>query len=182
MFKIKPVEVPGYLIPFIINECKGVEILKADGNVYEISIEPRSVMGMFLSRTIRPSYKVKAFILAIYYKKIGENTAFSAEVMEYQNNAEFKVDLSFEDISNFYKFLESIFFTSIFFYIQGYCAASTEFKRLHNAITNILERYDLLEYGYSESQLRVLYHRYTETGGITNISNNKSFSIQKFLF
>ena len=68
MFKIKPVEVPGYLIPFIINECKGVEILKADGNLYEISIEPRSVMGMFLSRTIRPSYKVKAFILAIYYK------------------------------------------------------------------------------------------------------------------
>ena len=64
MFKIKPVEVPGYLIPFIINECKGVEILKADGNLYEISIEPRSVMGMFLSRTIRPSYKVKAFILA----------------------------------------------------------------------------------------------------------------------
>jgi hypothetical protein len=114
MFKIKPVEVPGYLIPFIINECKGVEILKADGNLYEISIEPRSVMGMFLSRTIRPSYKVKAFILAIYYKKIGENTAFSAEVMEYQNNAEFKVDLSFEDISNFYKFLESIFFTSIY--------------------------------------------------------------------
>jgi hypothetical protein len=182
MFNIKPVEVPGYLIPFIIHECKGVDILKADGNLYEISIEPRSVMGMFLSRTIRPSYKVKSFILAIYYKKIGENTAYSAEVMEYQNNAEFKVDLSFDDISNFYRFLENIFFTSIFFFIQGYCAASTDFKRLSKAINIILEKYDLLEYGYSESQLKVLYHRYNETGGINNIKNNKSFSVKKFLF
>ncbi|GEM_PF-3497639 len=172
---IAPVEVPGYIIPYIIRECAGVHLEQQGDFFADIRIEPNSVFGMFLTRTIRPDYKVKFYQIRIFTRKVGLQRAFSSDILEYKNNAEFQIDLSFTDLDNFYRFLDSIFNASFYFFLQGFCDGNTQDReKIKNGINKFIDRYDLLEYGFNENQLRIMYYRYRTAGGGVSFINNKS--------
>lgn len=173
--KVSPIEVPGYIIPYITKECAGIFTEGAGENFTEIRIEPTSVFGMFLTRTLRPDYKVKFYQLTIYSRKIGNKTAFSTDILEFKNNAEFQIDLSFEDLENFYRFLDTLFNTSFYFFMSGFCYGCDDKKKIKNGINTFIDKYDLLEYGFNENQMRILYWRYRNNGSVSAFRNNKSF-------
>lgn len=173
--KVAPIEVPGYIIPFITKECAGIYTEKAGENFTEIRIEPTSVFGMFLTRTLRPNYKVRFYQLTIYSRRIGRQTAFSTNILEFKNNAEFQIDLSFGDLENFYRFLDTIFNTSFYFFMSGFCYSSSSSQKIKDGINIFIDRYDLLEYGFNESKMRIMYWRYRNTGSVSPFGNNKSF-------
>lgn len=179
--KLYPVDVPGYLIPYIRREMNGVTEIDGDDSFTRIKIEPRSIFGMFLSTRIeQKEYKKKSFEMLIYSKKIGQNSAYSIEIEEYLNTSEFKLDLSFSELESFYKFLDFSFRCSMFFYIMGFCAGSDSRQKLKDAISDICDKYNLLEYGFSEKQLRRLFQIYKDRGGISALQNN--YSLSKIFF
>lgn len=172
MIYLLPIEVPGYIIPFILKEFDGVSIIYQDGNITTISIEPRSIMGMFLRRNILPSYRIKNYSLTIYTKKLGEKVSFSSEVLEYQNSAQYKVDLTFSELEEFYKFINSCFRISFYFFVKGFAKGSASDQKIKDAINHYIEDYDLLEYGYNEKQLRGILTSYNKKGGGNTFQRN----------
>lgn len=169
MIQIQPVYVPGFLVPFIITELDGVSIEENNGVYTNISIEPNSVLGMFLRRRIRPDYKIKDYRMIIFCQKIGLQNAFSIDLMEYQNKAQFKVDLTFAELEELYKFLKYTFTLSFYFYVKGFLKRNKICEEEKQAgvragIRHFIEEYDLLEYGYSENQMRRLYYNYKNKG------------------
>lgn len=172
MIHILPVEVPGYIIPFLIKDCDGILVESEMGNYYNISIEPQSVLGMFLRRNILPDYKIKNYSITIFTKKKGEKIAYSAEVLEYKNAAEYRVDLNFNQLEDFYKFLNSYFRISFYFYVKGFSKGSTSSDKIKKAIDQYVEDYHLLEYGYNESRLRKILDRYNCKGGLHILQRN----------
>lgn len=173
---ISPISIPGYLIPFIKKEMEGVTVLEEKGELVKIEVEPKSVLGMFLTRKIRPHYKVKHYVLNIYSAKVDARRISSSEVLEFQNSAQFRVDLSFEQLDSFYKFLEGYFRSSFYFFVKGYCLGNDSKQKIKDAINKFCEQYDLLEYGYSEKQLRNAYNKYQKKGGIYKLHNHERLS------
>lgn len=173
MIQLFPIEVPAYLIPFIIKEMGGVSVLKQTDEFTRITIDPSSIMGMFLRKRILPEKKIKHYCLTVYSKRIGNYKAFSAEMMEFQSSAEFKVDLSFTELESFYKFLDSTFRMSFYFFVKGFCYGATCKAKIKEAITLFCEKYDLLEYGFNENQLRRIYLQYQKKGGAYKFKKNE---------
>ena len=176
MIQILPVFVPGYLIPFISQEMEGVKVLQENENFINIKIEKNSVLGMFLRRRIRPDYKIKNYQMVIFTRKIGPHQAFSIDLLEFQNSVEYKVDLSFAELEDLYKFLSYAFCVSFYFFVKGYIKAQkakpTNYGVLMSAIRCVIEDYDLLEYGYSEMQLKELYYSYKKNGSCAALHKN----------
>ena len=178
--KIAPIEVPGYIIPYITQECAGITIAKEGNQYIDIQIEPCSVFGMFLTRTVRPDYKIKFYQMTIYSKSFGNKKAFSTEILEFKNQAEFQIDLSFEELQNFYSFLDTIFKASMYFFISGFCFGCEKKIKIKSAVHHFCDKYDLLEYGFNENQMRQLYYDYGKKGSVRSLVNNKSFKVSQF--
>lgn len=169
MIQILPVYVPGFLVPFMIHELDGVSVEDENGIYTNISIEPNSILGMFLRRRIKPDYKIKYYRMIIYCQKVSTQNAFSIDLMEYQNKAQFKVDLSFAELEELYKFLKYTFTLSFYFYVKGFLKRNnfTEEEKqagVRKGTRYFIEEYDLLEYGYSVEQMRALYYDYKKKG------------------
>lgn len=179
MIQILPVYVPGYLVPFLIKEMDGVSVMQNTEQFTNIKIEKNSIIGMFLRRNIKPSYKIKNYQMVIYSKKIGPQNAFSIDLLEYQNSVEFRVDLTFEELDKFYKFLSHLFTISFFTFVKGYQKARKDdgksYGILMEAIRAIIDEYDLLEYSFSESQLKELYYSQDRNGCCSGLHKNLPF-------
>lgn len=180
MIQILPVYVPGYLVPFISKEMDGVKILESDEHYINISIEKNSILGMFLRRRIRPDYKIKNYQMVIYTKKIGPHQAFSIDLLEFQNSVQYKIDLSFAELEDFYKFLSYTFAMSFYFYVKGYFKTyekkGSKYGLLMEAIRSHMDEYDLLEYGFSDMQLKQLYYSYRKNGSFSVLHKNLPLS------
>ena len=174
--QLYPIEVPGYLIPFIMREMDGVRVVDGGAEYCRIKIESVSVLGMFLTRRLRPSYRVRYYELSLYSKSVCGRRAFSAEVLEIQKSSSLKLDLSFEDLSAFYKFIECHFRMSFYFYVKGYCLGNFSKGRIRDAITSFLSDFELLEYGYSEKVLRNIYNKFHRKGGVYKLHKNERLS------
>ncbi|WP_018676102.1 hypothetical protein [Riemerella columbina] len=173
MIQLYPIEVPGYLIPFLIKEMGGCEVISKDEEFTRLIVKPNSVLGMFLRRRILPDYKIKHYCLTIYSKKISNKKAFSTEIMEFQTSAEYRVDLSFDELESFYKFLDSNFKSCFYFFVKGYCTGSNSNAKIKEAIWKFIEHYELSEYGYDEKILRHYYYSFKSKGGLHKIFNNE---------
>lgn len=172
MIRLRPIEIPEYLIPFILKECDGISLLKDGGEYKQILIEPKSVLGHFLYSRLKEPKSVKEFCLTIYSNTQGKKRVVSSEVINFYNTAEFSIDLSFEDLEQFYKFLDSYFRTHFCFFVRGYCKGSSTKSKIKKAISEFCDMYDLLEWGYSENQMRILYYRYTNNGVLSLFQDN----------
>ena len=186
MIQILPVTVPGYLVPFIIKEMDGISVAEASGDYTNISVEPNSILGMFLRRRIRPEYKTKNYQILIYSKKLGSTRAYSVDLKEYQMKAEFSVDLTFEELEEFYKFLSHGFMLHFQSFVRGFVAAQklknsrSQGRKKHqgvrSAIRLMLDEYDMLEYGFSENQMRHLYYLNLRYGVFANLHKSVPFN------
>jgi len=177
--QLYPIQVPGYLIPFISNEMDGIKVVLKKEEYTTIKINPKSTLGMFLTKRLRPNYKVKFYQLSLYSIKTGDKRAFSAELLEIHNSSEFRADLSFEELESFYKFLEANFRMSFYFFVKGYCLSNSNSK-ISNAISSFCDAYELLEYGYSEKMLRNLYNKLQHKGAAYKLHNNERLSSLSF--
>lgn len=186
MIQILPVTVPGYLVPFIIKEMDGISIAEASGDYTNISVEPNSILGMFLRRRIKPEYKTKNYQILIYSKKMGGTRAYSVDLKEFQIKAEFSVDLTFEELEEFYKFLSHGFMLHFLSFVRGYVAAQkiknirSKVRRKHQgvrtAIRYMLDEYDMWEYGFSEKQMNRLYYLSLQKGCLANLHKSVPFN------
>ena len=186
MIQILPVTVPGYLVPFIIKEMDGISVEQALGNYTNISVEPNSILGMFLRRRIKPEYKTKNYQILIYSKKMGSTRAYSVDLKEFQIKAEFSVDLSFEQLEEFYKFLSHGFMLHFQSFVRGFVAAQRlknerskirkKNQGVRSAIRIMLDEYDMLEYGFSENQMRHLYYLNLKRGSLSNLHKSVPFN------
>lgn len=174
MINLYPIEVPGYVITFLRNELQGVSELSGSEVFSIMTIEPNSVFGMFLRRRIAKDYKVKEYRLAVYTKKIGCQNSFSAEILEYQRTGVFNVDLTFNELDDFFKFIDYLFRQNLYFFVE----AAKNFVSINDAIRTFIDKYDLLEYGYSLNQLRKVYNDFRKNGAITNMQK----SVKRSLF
>lgn len=186
MIQILPVTVPGYLVPFIIKEMDGISVAEASGDYTNISVEPNSILGMFLRRRIKPEYKTKNYQILIYSKKMGGTRAYSVDLKELQIKAEFSVDLSFEELEEFYKFLSHGFMLHFQSFVRGFVAAQRlknersagrkKHQGVRSAIRLMLDEYDMLEYGFSENQMRHLYYLNLKRGCFANLHKSVPFN------
>lgn len=180
LIRLKPIEVPGYLISFLLKECDGVSMLKDGGEYKQILIEPKSVLGQFLNARHNKPEEIKEYALTIYYTKKGSKKVTSTDIINLYNSAEFTMDWSFEDIEAFYKWLDSFFRTYFCFYVKGFCKGSTSRRKITLAITAFCELYDLYEYGYSNNTMRIIYFRYTNNGVMSLFQNNNRLNFGFF--
>jgi hypothetical protein len=189
MIQILPVYVPGFLVPFIKKELDGITILEENGEFTNILIEPNSILGIFLRRRIKPDYKVKHYRMAIYTKKISGTHAFSIDILEHQLNGMFKIDLSFSELEELYKFLRYSFMMSFYFYIKGYISKNQLIIKnnkstslgIRESIRQFIDEYDLLEYGFSENQMRRLFYNYRKKGSLVLLQQNIQLNFNNFL-
>ncbi|MBD8081115.1 hypothetical protein [Chryseobacterium caseinilyticum] len=183
IIRLKPIEVPGYLISFILKECDGVSMLKNGGEYKQILIEPKSVLGHFLnSRHKKPAdlEAFKEYCLTIYSNRKGEKKVVSTDIINLYNSSEFSVDWSFDDIEAFYKMLDSFFRTYFVFFVRGYCKGSSSRRKIKEAINVFCDMYDLYEFGYSYNTMRIMYFRYTNNGVMSLFQNNNSLNFGFF--
>jgi hypothetical protein len=186
MIQILPVTVPGYLVPFIVKEMDGISVAETSGDYTNISVEPNSILGMFLRRRIKPEYKTKNYQILIYSKKMGGTRAYCVDLKELQMKAEFSVDLTFEELEEFYKFLSHGFMLHFQSFVRGFVVAQkikntrSKCRRKHqgvrSAIRFMLDEYDMLEYGFSENQMRRLYYLNLKQGCFANLHKSIQFN------
>lgn len=176
MINLYPIKVPGYVIPFIKKEMHGCYEITGNECFSVMSVEPNSIMGMFLRRRIDKDYKIKEYRLVLYTQKIGNNTSFSAEILEYQKKGQFNVDLTFSELEDFFKFIDFVFRQSFYFFVKGSVSDESKDNEVRKSIHQFIEEYDLLEYGYSENQMRYIYYEYRKVGGISNLQKNTGLS------
>jgi hypothetical protein len=78
---------------------------------------------------------------------------------------------------------------SFYFFVRGYINRNKEFignKKLkgigiREGIRQFIDEYELLEYGYSENQLRRLFYSYKTKGVLILFQHNIQLNIQRFL-
>ncbi len=170
MINIYPIQVPGYVISFVQKEIQGVHHLEGNDDYSVISIEPNSIFGMFFSRLLKNSCKVKEYRLLFYTKN---KTKASTNVLEYHKTGSFNADLSFDQIDYFFKFIDSLFRQNFFFFVKGFCLGKENAHSSQQEAINIfIDKYDLLEYGYSYNQLRRLYYSFLKEGSATKMKHN----------
>ena len=171
--EIVKVEIRPQLIPFLFKEFKGDEAGYMDKKIKSIRFLPSSSITKYLYNQIdylKKRGKQDEFIL---FLTIEQKTSRIYSGVVYIDAKGVKEPLMMDEnkVKNFNNLLEDIFRISFVNYVDGFLQGIPDVTRATNTF---IDKYDLLEVGLNEENLRVLYYREKETSLLSRLQNQSS--------
>jgi len=179
----KPVTIRQHLIPFLFRELEGRESEYMSMRSKLITIYSYSTIGKFINYQMNKFYKlyegnkVNAFTLYLSIEKKGA-TNYRGSIYVSEKKTYTELLLTAEQNDEINDLLEDLFRISFCYYIDGAMEHNPDMKLL-KAIDNFIEKYDLLEAGFSRYTLKMLYYR--EKKKDKKLSRTQRHSANRFL-
>lgn len=151
------------LVPFLFKELEGTEASYMSKEIKSITIHPSSSLGKYLQTQIGDSVKLKKkdkFIIYLTVEKKRFNIFYGLFYIEISKVKE-PLMLPECAVNNINYLIEDMFRIAFIYYVDGCISAS---KNITESIDSFIEKYDLLEVGFSNNNLRTLYYREKKKG------------------
>lgn len=164
MTKLIPTYIRPQLVPFLFKELEGSEANYMSKQVKSIIIYPSSSLGKFLYSQFEKSVKLKKkdkFIIYLTIEKKTFNIFYGLLYVEIDKIKE-PLMLSEESVNAINYLIEDMFRIAFIYYVDGGIANSK--IEVTAAIDSFIDKYDLLEVGFSNNNLRTLYYREKKKG------------------
>mgnify|MGYP006193732515 CR=1 FL=1 len=182
MIELIPVTIRPHLVSFLFKELEGKEASYMNTKSKTIKIYPFSSLGKILYSQL------------INHIKIGRNDQYLIFLsIEKKRNLEFQGQLCMEvkklyenlllpeaNVRNINNLLEDIFRIAFIYYVNGCMEHSSE-PSITKAVDSFIEKYELLEVGFSNETLRRLYYREkNKSKHLSRLQNQSSNQVVNF--
>jgi hypothetical protein len=182
MPELIPVHIRPHLVSFLFKELEGKEASYMNTKSKTIKIYPFSSLGKILYSQL------------VNHIKIGRNDQYLIFLsIEKKRNLEFQGQLCMEvkklyenlllpepNVRNINNLLEDIFRIAFIYYVQG-CLEHDKEANVTKAIERFIDKYELLEAGFSNETLRRLYYREkSKNKHLSRLQNQSSNQVTNF--
>ncbi|SFU48870.1 hypothetical protein SAMN05216480_10524 [Pustulibacterium marinum] len=155
----QPTKIRSHLVAFFFKEMLGKEAHYHGKTAKSIKILPASSIGRILNLYYRTEYEEKEYFPFLIYITHDEKLAinqFKGVVYVEKNGVKSYLRLSEESSREVNNFLEDWFRISFVYYVDGFKSGK---NMIAEAINCWIDKYELLEHGFSYETLRMLYYR-----------------------
>lgn len=158
-----PVEIRPHLVSFLFKELEGKEASYMETKSKSIKIYPFSSLGKVLYGQLVNHVKIGKNDQYILFLSIEKKRKFEFTGQLYIEVSKLyeKLLLPEENVKNINNLLEDIFRISFTYYING-CLDYDKNACITKIIDTFIDKYQLLEVGFSNLSLRMLYYREKE--------------------
>ncbi len=159
---IVPIVIREHLVPFFFKENEGTEQAYGNKRVKAVLFSPNvssigKVLRMLMVKAERP-LKITNFNLFLTIADSANGKKYSGQFYKQENGRNSFLMLPPEANDDINDLLEDIFRMSFISYMNG-CIENNGTAIVTLAIDKFIEKYDLLEFGFSNDTLRRLYYR-----------------------
>jgi hypothetical protein len=152
----QPLKIRPHLIPFLFKEMEGSEQDYIKRKTTAITINQFSSLGKFLHSEIGTD-KPEIFVLKLILEKKALNI-YDGQIFISQRNKTIPVLLPEIKIIAINNLIDDIFRISFIYFIDGFISFAPQ-RCITMAIDKFIDKYDLLELGFTTSGLRSMYYR-----------------------
>jgi hypothetical protein len=160
-----PVHIHPHLVPFFFEEFEGIEALYLNKKVKAAKISTSKPLGKILRLLIEKSdspVKPEKFHMYLSIQD-RERSKFFGQFYKCESGRNSFLRLPAEGAKLINDHLESVFRTSMYYYVEGHVAENGH-GAVRHAIDLFLVKYELLEYSFENESLRRYYYRIIESG------------------
>ena len=162
MSAVVPIVIRQHLVPFFFKESEGEEFLYGNkrGKSVLFSSMVSSVgriMRLLMVKSGKP-LNVENFNLYLSISESGNSRQYQGQFYKYESGRNSFLMLPEEANKDINDLLEDIFRMSFISYMNG-CLENNNNAVVTYAIDKFIEKYDLLEFGFSNETLRKIYYR-----------------------
>lgn len=181
---VVPISIRPHLVPFFFNECQGKEVSYANRKVKAALFSPQfSSLGrmirLLMVKAGRPLL-VDNFNLYMSIVEEGKSKRYQGHFYKFENGRNSFLQLPPETTEDINDLMEDLFRMSFVSYVNG-CIENNSEACVVLAINKFIDKYDLLECGFSNETLRRLYYRERKTNKIAcRFQNKKSPNVVRF--
>lgn len=159
---IVPIVIKEHLIPFFFKESEGKEVCYGNRRVKAVLFSPMvstvgRIIRLLMIKSGRP-LNVDNFNLYLTISDDGNSKKYLGQFYKIENGRNSFLQLPKEANDDINDLLEDIFRMSFISYING-CVENNTDAVVISAINKFIDKYDLLEFGFSTDTLRRLYYR-----------------------
>lgn len=169
MSSIVPILIRQHLIPFVFKECEGEEFNYGGKRGKAVLFSPMlSSVGCIVRRLMEKSgkpLKVENFNLYLSIQDTVSGKKYQGQIYKYESGRNSFLMLPEEANKEINDLLEGMFRMAFVSYING-CVENSSEAVVTKAIDKWIDKYDLLEFGYTNDTLRRLYYREKDKGKI----------------
>jgi hypothetical protein len=157
-----PVTIRPHLVPFFFKASEGKEAAYANKKVKAVLFSSTAstvgiIMRLLMIKADKP-LAVKDFNLFITVSDFGDQKKYTGEFYRHVNGKNHFLYLPAEANNVINNLLEDIFRMAFYSYVSGAIEHNEE-AMVVRAIDAFIDKYDLLEFGFSNDTLRRLYYR-----------------------
>ena len=182
---IVPILIRPHLVPFFFKESEGREYLYGNKKVKPVIFtSTASSMGRMIRLLMVKAGKplnVSNFNLTLSITDDGNGKKYKGEFYKYENGRNSFLKLPPEVNEDINDLLEDLFRMSFVSYMNGYIEFNPD-AAITTGIDKFIDKYDLLEFGFSNDTLRQLYYREKKNGKlIARFQTKKSAKILNYI-
>lgn len=166
---VVPIVIRPHLVPFFFKESEGKEAAYGNKKVKSVLFSPNvstvgRIMRLLMIKTGRP-LNIDFFNLYLTISDEGNGKKYMGQFYRHENGRNSFLMLPKDASDDINDLLEDMFRMSFASYING-CIENNGEAVIVGAIDKFIDKYDLLEFGFSNDTLRRLYYREKKSGKI----------------
>lgn len=159
---VVPIHIRPHLVPFFFKESEGKEEGYANKRVKAVLFSPMvstvgRIIRLLMTKAGRP-LNVANFNLFLTISDDGNGKKYSGQFYKHENGRNSFLMLPQDASDDINDLLEDMFRMSFISYMNG-CIENNDEAVVISAIDKFIDKYDLLEFGFSNDTLRRLYYR-----------------------
>ena len=158
---IVPVHIRPHLVPFFFEEFEGIEALYLNKRVKAAKISTSKPLGTILRMLIEKSNlpaRPEKFQMYLSILDRERSKQFFGQFYKYESGKNSFLRLPEEGVKLVNDHLESVFRTSMIYFIEGHIAENDK-GEVRRAIDLFLIKYELYEHSFENESLRRYYYR-----------------------
>lgn len=159
---IVPILIRSHLVPFFFKESEGEEMAYGKKRVKAVIFPPNvstvgRIIRLLMIKADRP-LEIKNFNLFLTISDDGNGKKYSGQFYKHENGRNSFLMLPQDACDDINDLLEDMFRMSFISYMNG-CIENNDKAVVISAIDRFIDKYDLLEFNFSNETLRRLYYR-----------------------
>lgn len=182
--QVVPILIRPHLVPFFFKESEGKEYAYANKKVKAMLLSPNvSSLGrmirLLMEKAGRP-LNINNFNLCLTISDTGNGKKYEGQFYKHENGKNSFLMLPKDTNDDINDLMEDMFRMSFISYMNG-CIENNDEAVIVSAIDKFIDKYDLLEFGFSNDTLRKLYYREKKNSKIiSRFQTKKSQKIMNY--
>jgi hypothetical protein len=169
MSSIVPITIRKHLVPYFFKESEGEVFTYGNQKVKTALFSPDvssvgKIIRMLMTKSGKP-LKINNFNLCLKVSDVGNRKTYSGQFYKHESGRNSYLMLPEEANDDINDLLEDMFRMSFISYMNG-CIENNGEAVVVSAIDKWIDKYDLLEFGFSNDTLRQQYYREKKNGKI----------------